>query len=307
MNLDAITPIPLGNVPGVEPFGSRVNVFLLAEPFTLINTGHPSQVDDLKSQLKALGVEPGQIERIVCTSWSIDSVGGVRHFPRADVFLLSPDGLQPYEYRDVIDAEKNTLRPYLKFAGAPADDFFHRWFGQAPGRIDFIPLALGSAVVAGKHTFDVHPLHGFDPGACLLYAPETQALFGSELVLDGTPPNVRSPQAFLADLDRAASLGATHVYPTHGSGSSRASADLKRAARWANNLLSNAQHAMRGSASLAEFVERDLGYIPEDPVEFALRMRAIKPFLDELVDSRVVEAEGEGLERRYGTNVGARV
>lgn len=307
MNVDPITPLLLGNVPGVEPLGSRVHAFLTQAPYTLINTGHSSQIETLKAQLKVVGVEPGQIERIICTSWHVDSMGGVRHFPRADVFVLSPDGRQPYEYRDILDAERESLLPYLTFTGADVSAFFERWLGATPGRVEFIPLSLGSTVMAGGIAYEVQPLHGFDAGACLLYAPATQTLFGSELVLDGAPPNVRDPQAFLGDLDRAASLGAQRVFPTHGNHSLRGSADLKRAARWANNLLSNAQHAMRGGATLAEFVERDLGYIPEDPVEFALRMRAIKPFLDELVDSRVVEADGEGLERRYGTNVGARV
>lgn len=307
MTQSSIRLIQLGNAFDVEPIGQDVNAYLVGPPFGLINAGHPSQVDALKASIREHGTDSSAIERIVCTSWSIDSVGSTRHFPRADVFLLSPDGRAPKTYRDWVETQKTALEPYLKHTGADLRAFFADWFGAAPSNLEFIPLSVGNSLAIGGLTLDVLPLHGFDEGACVLHDREHHALFCSDLSLNGLPPEVRNPQAFLGDLDRAAATGATHVYPTHGKPSTRGEMDLRRAARWANNLLSNAQHAMRGGVTLAGFVERDLGYQPENPVEYALRMHAIHPFLEELVDSHVIEAEGEGFHRIYATNIETRV
>lgn len=303
----SIQHIGLGNAFDVEPLGQNVNAYLVGPPFGLINAGHPSQVDALKAAIRQHGTDASAIERIVCTSWSIDSVGATRHFPRADVFVLSPNGRAPKTYREWVDDQKAVLEPYLNHANADVKAFFDSWFGAAPSNLEFIPLSVGNSLMIGGLTLDVLPLHGFDEGACMLHARDQKALFCSELSLNGLPPSARNPQEFLGDLDRAAATEATHVYPTHGRPSVRGAMDLRRAARWANNLLSNAQHAMRGGVTLAGFVERDLGYRPEDPVEFALRMRAIHPFLEELVASHVIEAEGEGFVRVYATNIETRV
>jgi glyoxylase-like metal-dependent hydrolase (beta-lactamase superfamily II) len=307
VTLPSIRPINLGNAFDVEPIGQGVNAFLVGPPLGLINAGHPCQVDALKAAIRQNGADASAIERIVCTSWAIDSVGGTRHFPRADVFLLSPDGRAPKTYRDWVDTQKAALEPYLKHTGADIRAFFNTWFGAAPSNLEFIPLSVGNSLTIGGISLEVLPLHGFDEGACILHARAQSALFCSELSLNGLPPDVRNAQAFLGDLDRAAATGATSVYPTHGRPSTRGEMDLRRAARWANNLLSNAQHAMRGGVTLAGFVERDLGYPPENPVEYALRMHAIHPFLEELVTSHVIEAAGEGFHRVYATNIEPRV
>lgn len=302
----SVLPLQLGNASGAEPLGQRVNAFLVGDR-TLVNAGHPSQIETLKAQLRANGVEPQNIERIVCTSWAIDVVGGARHFPKADVFVVSPDGVAPHVYSEFVEAEKLRTLPYLSFAKADAESFFGRWFDGAPHRLEFVPLMLGASVALDGVVFDTHALHGFDPGAALFHSADEHVLFASELVLSGTPGQVRDPQGFLGDLDRAANLGAMAVFCNHGGYSLRGADDLRRATRWANNLLSNAQHAMRGGATLAEFVERDLGYIPDDPVEFALRLQAMHPFLEELVQSHVIDAVGSGFDRRYGTNVEVRL
>lgn len=297
--------IPLGNVSPVEPLGQSVNVFLVGPPYTLINVGHLSQIDALKAGLRALKVSPGAIERILCTSWSLDVLGGTRHFPRADVFMLSPDGIAPHHFDRWVTSEKTRLGPYFDYVGAD-NTFTEMWFDGSPARVEMIPLHVGAIVAAGGLRLEVQALNGFDPGAMMLFDPEAKVLFSSEIVLSGLPAAVRNPQGFLGDLDRAAATEAQFIYPNHGFTSAHGKMDIKRAARWANNLLSNARHAMRGGVTLAEFIERDLGYRPDD-AELALRMAAFHPFLDELVDSRVIDAEGTGMERIYGTNVETRV
>ncbi|MEZ4461841.1 MAG: hypothetical protein R3E66_19395 [bacterium] len=46
----------------------------------------------------------------------------------------------------------------------------------------------------------------------------------------------------------------------------------------------------------------DTGYLP-DPPSWPCALAAMHPFLEELVESRVIEADGEGLDRICGTNV----
>ncbi|MEZ4461839.1 MAG: hypothetical protein R3E66_19385 [bacterium] len=88
MSAPDIHIITLGHASPVEPLGQSVNAFLVGPPYALINTGHVLQVDKLKAQLQALSVEPAAIERIVCTSWSVNITGVARHFPTRGRVLL---------------------------------------------------------------------------------------------------------------------------------------------------------------------------------------------------------------------------
>ena len=83
------------------PAARPINVYLFTGSApALLNAGHPSQQRALAAALREIGVEPSRIERVVSTSWSIDVVGGIAGLPGADLFLLSPDMIQPTRHDD---------------------------------------------------------------------------------------------------------------------------------------------------------------------------------------------------------------
>src|SRR5690554_1963300 len=80
-----------------EALRAPTNVYLCGPaPWALINAGHPAlHAEDLSRALSECGVRADQIDRIIATSWEVESVGGAQNFPHAELYMLSPDMLAP--------------------------------------------------------------------------------------------------------------------------------------------------------------------------------------------------------------------
>jgi hypothetical protein len=67
--------------------------------------------------------------------------------------------------------------------------------------------------------------------------------------------------------------------------------------------MSNAPSVLFRSPTLPEFMERDWGFRPEHAAEIVWQGMMYHSLLEELVRADVIEAEGDGMARKYGTDV----
>ena len=287
--------------------GARTtNVYLVrSERPALIGCGHPAQTQQLTAALADHGVKASAVERVVVNSWAADVIGGRAAFPRADVFVTSPDLTQPRHWNGWRDARRATFL-------AIADEVFERvdawgrpeldpWvelaFPSVSNNLDFIPLRAGHTVVAGGLELEVVAAPGPNAGHSLLWCEELGVCFGGDVELDGLPM-VESPRDYIVSLERAMQLGANLLLPVHGA-PGKASWTLKRLVRFCSNYLSNAPSILLEPKTVLDVVDEDLGHIPEHPATYVEAVQRHRPFLEELVRSRVLEADGEGLGRTY--------
>lgn len=304
------------------PAARPLNVYLFtgASP-ALINVGHPAQQRALAAALRELGIEPSRIERVVATSWSIDVLGGITGLPQADLFLLSPDMIQPTRHddwqqgwREEWEAMLATLREHPHFANlstASAQDasevsaadaeFFDAFFPKLSNQLEFIPLRAGHTIQLGDHhALEVIAAPGPDPGHLCLYSSTKSWLFCGELPRDGMPERMTSVRDMLASLERCVALEPKLLLPNRGMIREWGGFTLQRGARFLNNFLSNATSVMKEAPTLLEFVESDMGYLPNYPIRYASTLLIYQALLDEMVRARLVLAEGKGWSRRYG-------
>lgn len=302
-------------LPGWSSVGSgarTTNVYVTTTgPPALIGAGHPEHSRLLIAALSELDIRASDVARIICASWSPDVVGGHKAFPRADVFVTSPDLVRPRHW----DMFSKELRG--EFIGL-ADEIFERvddwgraelepWLDEAfplvTNHLEFIPIRSGQTIVAGELELEVVAAPGPGPGHALLWNRSGGMLFAGELDPNGLPVRVTQARDYLVGLERAAELDTTWFLPTHGTPSIRGAWTLKRMMRFCNNYLSNVGPTMKGGKTVLELVDADLGHRPEHPAEYIEEVQRRRPFLEELVASRMIKAEGEGLDRRYGIDV----
>lgn len=305
--IDGVVRIELDGWSDVGSGAQTTNVYLIegARP-ALIGCGHPAQTSQLTSALADLGVKPSAIERVVVNSWAADVIGGHGAFPRADLFVTSPDLRQPRGWNGWRDARRATFL-------AIADEVFERmdawgrpeldpWvelaFPALSNNLAFIPLRDGHTVTAGNVELEVIAAPGPNAGHSLLWSKDLGVCFGGDVELDGLPA-VESPRDYLVSIERAMQLNATWLLPSHGEPHGRAKWTLKRIMSFCTNYLSNAPSILLEPKTVLDIVDEDLGHVPEHPATYVEAVRRHRPFLEELVQSRVLEAAGEGLGRTY--------
>ena len=304
-------PMP-GDLP--ESVSHPTNVYVLeGDSPALVNAGHPSQFEQLSKAVRSVGVEIADIGRILYTSWSIRVLGGAKNFPGVDHFVLSPDMAAPHDYQSMVGQQRRELLDFADdlleltaFADADRGDleaFLERYYPPVTRRLDFVPIRRGHLVRAGRLTLEVVAAPGPAPGHVCYFDDDHSRLFTGEVTLDGLPDALDEVQAYFVSLERLVDLEPDLLLPNTGQARKRGRWTLQCAHRFVNNFMSNAPSAMYEEPTLVEFATRDMGRMPEDFAEAVLRIRIYGKLMDELVRSRMIEAEGDGLERRYGTDV----
>lgn len=310
---DGLIRIELAPVPGVpEALARSVNVYLVegASP-ALINAGHPAHAEALAAALRERGLTPARIERIVATSWHIDVVGGATRFPRADLFVSSPDMRAPRDYEMQIEARRGELLEIAQqIAGAhdefriePVEAAVERYFPRMTRDLRFAPLRNGQFVRAGELRLEVLATGGPGPGHMALYESDREMLFCGDFTLSGLPRRLDDTQSYLVSLERLAELTSRLALPNCGRVYDQGRWTISRAAKFVNNFLSNAPAALVRQPTVIEFVERDRGYTVDEPLELVLAFERFRSLFEELVRTRTVAAEGDGVDRRYGVDV----
>lgn len=295
-----------------QALAEPVNVYLVEEgPPALINAGHPLQAEALAQALRACHVTPAQIERIIVTSWEIGVLGAATQFPRADLFVLSPDMRAPRDYEMHIDSLRQHLLG-LTAEMAAADPNFRRqpveaalsiYYPRMTRNLRFIPLRNGHFVCAGSLHLEVLETAGPGPGHMSLYAEKESLLFCGDFALSGLPRRLENTQAYLISLERMAELPVDEVLPNFGRPFTRGQWTLVRAARFLNNFLTSASTALVQEPTIPGFIERDLGVTVEEPVEFLLHFEVFRTLFEELVRARAIIAAGQGIRREYGVDI----
>lgn len=306
---EVVVPIELSGFASHGAGARPTQVYLLtgSRP-ALIGAGHPAHAAELVGKLAERGVMASDVQRVVVGSWAPEFLGGCRAFPRADVFVLSPDMVRPRAYNAWLDRRR------AQFLGV-ADEVFERvsawgradlvqWeaaaFPAVSNHLDFIPLRDGQEVRAGELTLKVIASPGCDPGHALLWSSETRACFAACFEMEGLPLASDAPGAYIAALERALELDPVWLFPGHGRPSADAARTLKRLVKFCSNYLQSAPNMLSKPKTILEIVDADMGYLPESPVPYIEAVLLHRAFIEELAAWGVVRAEGEGLDRRYG-------
>ncbi|MFW6058181.1 MAG: MBL fold metallo-hydrolase [Persicimonas sp.] len=314
---DDIERIALSPPEGVcELLDEPTNVyFVRGEAPALIDAGHPAQFDALCRALDELGVPVARLERVLYTSWDIGVLGAATNLPNCDHFVLSPDMVEPLDYEAHIAARRRRLLQIGRTLideeeGFEEDDlerlqqFIASYFPPMPSRLSFIPVRGGHTVAAGGLTLEAVAAPGPAAGHVVYYEADRRILFGGRFALTGLPERLDEVQAYLISLERLQKLDVEAVLLNRGEPTiERGEWSLRRALRFLNNFMSNAPAVMHREPTVVEFIERDLGHPIEDLAELVLQLERYQAPMDELVRSKMIEAEGDGLGRRYGVDV----
>jgi glyoxylase-like metal-dependent hydrolase (beta-lactamase superfamily II) len=314
---DDIVRIALPKREGLPaPVSADNNVYLLdGEAPALINAGHPAQFESLTKAVQSIDrpVDIGAIERIVHTSWSVETLAGAKNFPEVDHFVASDDMVEPRRYASIVEDRRRQLfnfadglldeEPFADKDRGDLEAFAERYYPALPDEIDFIPLRSGHVVRAGERRLEVIGSPGPTPGHVCLYENDDKILFTGDFTLSGMPDQIDDVQSYFVSLERLVELDSERLLPNRGRVRRRGKWTLKNAHRFINNFMSHAPEAMFDEPTLGEFVYQDWGRVPEDFAEVVLKAEIYRKLLDELVRSRMIEAKGQGLERKYGTDV----
>lgn len=171
--------------------------------------------DEIGPQLRALGIEPGDVRRVVLTHLHTDHSGGMEHFPDSEI-MLSEDEVR------LASGTMGKLRGFLP----------HRWpswfdptviefqpepFGPFPESVPLTEDGDVRIVPTGGHTAG-HVSVVLDEGErVLFFAGDTS--YNQELLLDGALDGVApDPTAARVTMERIRELGLqrpTVYLPTH--------------------------------------------------------------------------------------------
>ena len=284
----------------------------------LVNTGHPTHYRALCAALREIGQSPERVVRAVATSWSLDALGNALRFPRADVFIYSPDMITPRRYDQWIESQRRQREQILHWliGQQPSSDegatdwseYLDQAFAPVSSDLPFVPMSDGHHVALGTHRFEVVATPGVDPGHMCLVDRDRGLMMSGDLPIDGLPDSLQSVQDLLASIERAIEIAPDRVYPAHHRPSDHGLSMLRRGGRFISNFLSNVPSILGDTPTLLQFSERDLGYQPRDLARFAATTQVLHTLLEEMARARVIDAHGEGLdERRYGSPAASRL
>lgn len=308
----SVTVLQLPGWADVGEGARTTNVYLLeGDSPALVGAGHPVNTDDLVAALAEHDVAASQIRRIVVGSWHPAVLGGVAAFPRADWFVATPDMIAPRHYDTWLDERRaafvglvdEILERKADWDRDRLEPWLERAFPRVTDHLDFIPVRTGQLIEAGGLELEVVAAPGPNPGHAVLWNATHELAFTADLRTQGLPAHVSQARDYLVGLERAMDLEPTWMLPTHGAPSPNARWRLKSMLQFCNNFLSNVAMTLVGGKTVLEFVDADLGHPPETLIEYVEEVRRRRPFLEELAASGMVETAGEGLDRRYGTDV----
>lgn len=214
-----------------------VNAYLLAAPqgYLLIDTGWntPDCRASLQEQLKALGVRPERIGRVVITHAHID------HYGLAAAVLAAPDSrllmhaleaeVALLRYGNTDDYLQQT-RALLRAAGADPEMIANagrqvdRFAHLVDRAMPHILLQGGETLHHGDFSLEVIWTPGHSPGHICLYEPTRKLFFSGDHVLPGITPTIgRYPRSgdnplgdYIASVRRLQSLDVALMLPAHG-------------------------------------------------------------------------------------------
>lgn len=185
-----------------SPNVNNCNTYLIrsAQKYILIDPGHASHFEHVRSGLNQLGLSTEDIDLVICTHAHPDHIEAIQLFEGAPaLFTLHVD-----EWRMLQD-----MTPYLK-ASMNLD-----LAGFAP---DFF-LTEGELNI-GDMVLDVYHTPGHSPGGVTLHWPTAKALFTGDLIFKGglgrtDLPGGNGPQ-LKESIRRMATLDAQWLLSGHG-------------------------------------------------------------------------------------------
>ncbi len=256
----SIYAIPLPRERHLADFPTN-RVFLISgEKKILVDTGHPSQWDNLVQTLKGLDIRVEDISEIYYTSQSSDSVGNRRRFPNATHFSASKMGSN-----QATDRLLDSISPHLE------SEVFNRLKNLV--RVEHDPtevtlIADGDSVYFNEIPFDV-----VTTGSRTLFLSE-QLSFVGEVRMGDLPPFMPDSDDLQRIVSRAQNLAEGVVYSTFR--------DPYEDSTWFFKQTQRAFQAFQQSAKLdvplQEFCKRDLGGIPDDRMFWGIYLLKYAPF-----------------------------
>ena len=301
--LDLPTRLPIGTV----------NVYLITdEPVTILDTGPncPECYEELRRDLKELGLGPADVEQIVLTHGHVDHQGLAETIRReSGARVLVPEGDRP-----MVEAYKETFaeraRRYRKEAlrsGAPPEtvDLVMEFFDYLitlgePAKVSG-SIRDGDTVQAGRTILKAVHTPGHSSGSTCYLSSEGEMFAGDTLLKDMTP-NAAFGAAdqesvgladYIGSLHRVRALRPTRIHPGHRGplddvhGYVRVSLDRYRM-RQAEIL----RLLEDGPVTPFEVMERLFGPLPME--EVLLGMTEVLGHLEVLGDEGIVAREDRG-------------
>jgi glyoxylase-like metal-dependent hydrolase (beta-lactamase superfamily II) len=306
-----LVTLPKPVVPAL-PGAAPCNVYVATGDHpALVNAGHPGAHDALVDALSTLDIAPGDVRRVVATSWHPDALGDPTRWPHADVFALSPDMLAHRRQESWRAGQRDLwvdLLPHVqshpelgeRAQGVDLDAYLHAALPPTRDDLPVTPLRDGHVVAAGDLRLEVVAAAGPDPGHMLLHDPDRGLLFCGDLLGDPLPARVHSVGDHLAALERASELPADLALPNHGRPDDTGARALSWSLRRMTNFLQSASMILSDGPTVFDFAARDLGIDPHDILRYMGSLLTYRALLDELVRARFIDAAGEGYARRYG-------
>jgi glyoxylase-like metal-dependent hydrolase (beta-lactamase superfamily II) len=187
--LDLPTRLPIGTV----------NVYLFTdEPVTLLDVGPncPECHDEIRRQMKEIGLAPADVERIVLSHGHVDH-GGIAEAVRkeSDAEVLAPEADVPMlaSYERTFAERGRRYKEAALRAGAPEPtvdlmmDFFAyvRTFGESVAVSR--PIRDGDSIQAGRTVLKAVHTPGHSSGSTCYLSAEGELFAGDTLLKDMTP------------------------------------------------------------------------------------------------------------------------
>lgn len=297
-----------------ESLATPSQVYLLDGDFpALINGCHPAQIDQLEDVLSSFGYRFRDLQRVVYTSWRGGNLGMAPRIRKLDHFAMSPDMCRPSDYgayirdsRQHLQNLAETLVRQTQDRDWELDEFeesLDAFFPQSKQQIELVPLRDGHTVAASDYSFEVIEAGGPGEGHICLYDEDAGLLFTGDFALTGMPDVIGHISTYLDELEQLRDIGADLLLPNRGMHRKRPAWALGQALRFVNNFLGHAPATMYHSPTVLEFVENDRGRRIDDLTELVFEVDLFRNLLEELERTQTIETEGEGLFKRYGTDV----
>lgn len=230
--------------------------------------------DTLAAQLDAAGMSMGDVQYVVITHAHIDHCGLAYRWQEKGVTVVASE-LEAQSFlhgRNIIGYQTQYVFDYMRRVGVPQERIGgfiesrermrrayragdntgggvrrERWPGLirgTPFRAD-LELADGAEIRLGDRRVLLISAPGHTPGNCVLFEPDSGALFSGDQIIPGLnsnpgwhwdisvepPQRFRSLPAFADSLDRIEALRVTHLYPGHREPSSDVAGEIERVRR----------------------------------------------------------------------------
>jgi len=220
-------------LPTQFPVG-MVNVYLIGDPLTLIDTGPKTQDarNVLEESLRSVGYELGDIQRIVLTHAHIDHFGlasEIRAESSTDIYAPKGDKPSIEEFRDLMEKSEPSIVKRVQRFGFPEKIAkriaqYHKLIMSSAEEVDVdFDLEEGSSLRFNDGTLKVIDTPAHTNGSISLFEEGNRLFAGDAVLEDYTGEGVftitePSPgvSSQLDGLQRLAKLKTKILYPGHG-------------------------------------------------------------------------------------------